>query len=262
MLNPKIGFVIRPAFVLVATVLGVALALAAPAPRPTTENPLIAIFGGAFLLGSDDGAPDEGPALVQELSAFKIQRYEVTNREYRLFAAASGHRPSFFDTHEVLGRDRHPVVGVSWDDANAYCRFYGLRLPTELEWERAARGPDGRDFAWGHQRPTATRTNGGSATCCGPDASDGYPATAPVGTFGPGDTPDGVADLTGNVWEWVDGWYGPHQTPVAQRTDQFRILRGGAWNSDPWRLRATHRLPYRGDYRFAANGGFRCATSA
>ncbi len=246
------------------TALGWGLALLAAAAAhtenpdwPFADNPLIGIPGGPFVFGTDDGEANEAPRMIVDLPSFRINRTEVTNRQYRAFVAETGHHPAHHAGHEVLGLDPHPVVGVSWDDADAFCRHYGLRLPSEREWERAAGGRNGRRFAWGEAPPTADRANRGAEVCCGPDAADGYPATAPVGDFASGNTPEGVADMTGNVWEWVDGWYSPYD--AAARAPEFRVLRGGAWNSDTWKLRTTYRMAYRGAFRFAANGGFRCA---
>ena len=223
------------------------------------DNPLIEIAGGPFVFGSDDGEENEGPARTLDIPAFRIMKFEITNRQYRAYSAATGRRPAFYDTHPTLGLDDHAVVGVSWHDADAFCRHHGLRLPSEVEWERAARGSDGRRFAWGDAPAATQRVNRGAAQCCDPDAADGYGATAPVGSFPDGNTPEGVADLTGNVWEWVDGWYTPYDAGPAAQSRQFRVLRGGGWNSDDWKLRTTYRLAYNGDFRFSANGGFRCA---
>ena len=137
-----------------------------------------------------------------------------------------------------------------------FCRFHGLKLPSERQWERAARGTTGRRFAWGDAAPAPDRVNRGAAACCGPDDRDGFAATAPVGSLPAGNTAAGLADMTGNIWEWVDGFYGPYD---AGPQTAFRVLRGGAWNSDDRKLRATYRMAYRGEFRFAANGGFRCA---
>ena len=229
---------------------------------PFVDTPAIAIPAGSFVRGSDDGEANEAPAERVTMPAFRIARFEVTNRRYRAFVAATGHRPAFYNGHPVLGLDDHPVVGVSWGDADAFCRHYGLRLPTEAEWERAARGTDGRRFAWGDSAAGAERVSRGTTACCDADAADGYGATAPVGSFPTGETPEGVHDLTGNVWEWVDGWYNPYDAGPAARTEEFRVLRGGGWNSDDWKLRATYRLAYDGDFRFSATGGFRCAGSS
>ena len=231
-----------------------------PANGPLGGNTLIEIPAGTFVFGSEDGEDNESPQQSVALPAFAITRFEITNRLYRAFVAASGHRPAFFQDHAVLGRPDHPVVGVSWDDADAFCRFHGLKLPDERQWERAARGTAGRRFAWGDAPPSPDRVNRGAAPCCGPDERDGHPATAPVGSFASGDTDEGLADMTGNVWEWVDGWYNPYDASPAARDATFRVLRGGAWNADEWKLRTTYRMAYRGDFRFAANGGFRCAS--
>jgi iron(II)-dependent oxidoreductase len=229
------------------------------AAAPLDDNPLIEISAGAFAFGSEDGEENEAPQRRLALSAFRINKFEITNRLYGAFVEASGHRPAFFQDHPVLGRPDHPVVGVSWDDADAFCRYHGMKLPTERQWERAARGASGRRFAWGDAPPTPDRVSRGAAACCGPDDRDGFLTTAPVGSFPAGDTEEDLADMTGNVWEWVDGWYGAYDTTGAVRETEYRLLRGGAWNSDEWKLRTTYRMAYRGEFRFAANGGFRCA---
>jgi len=223
-------------------------------------NPLVGIPAGAFVRGADDGEANEAPRRIDSIAAFRINRFEITNRLYRRFVEKSGHRASYFDDHAVFGRPDHPVVGVSWEDADAFCRHYGLKLPSEQQWERAARGESGHRFAWGDAPPTPDRTNRGTSPCCGPDARDGYPATSPVGRFPAGATEEGLFDMTGNVWEWVDGWYQARQDQPVDPESKFRVLRGGAWNSDDWKLRATYRMAYRGDFRFAANGGFRCVS--
>jgi len=247
-----------PPIILAVCVAWAASASASPA-WPFADNPLIAIAGGGFVFGADDGEANEAPRTRADLPRFRISRTEVTNDQYRAFVRDSGHRPAFYADHPVLGRGEHPVVGVSWDDADAFCRHYGLTLPSERQWERAARGREGRRFAWGDAAPSAERVNRGAAACCAPDAADGFAATAPVGSFPAGDTAEGLADMTGNVWEWVDGWYNPYDAAPAARAKRFRVLRGGAWNSDRRKLRTTYRLAYDPAFRFAANGGFRCA---
>lgn len=216
---------------------------------PLPDNPPVTIPGGAAL--SPSGA-------TVQLPTFRIGKFEVSNAEYRRFIAESGHRPSHFDGHAEITRDAFPVVGVSWDDAMDYCRHYGLSLPTETQWDWMARGLERRDYGWGSEPPGIDRANRGGATCCQPDDADGFAGTAPVGSFPKGDTPDGVSDVTGNVWEWVDGWYEDGLVDSAGKEGEFRVLRGGAWNSDDAHLKASYRLGYRGDFRYAANGGFRC----
>ena len=218
-------------------------------PWPLPDNPPVTIPGGAALSPAAEAV---------NLPAFRVSRFEISNQEYRIFVAQSGHRPSHFDDHPEIGRDAYPVVGVSWDDAMDFCRHFGLALPTETQWDWMARGRERREYAWGNESPGTDRANRGGDPCCQPDAADGFAGTAPVGSFPKGDTPKGVSDLTGNVWEWVDGWYEDGLPDNAGMERKFRVLRGGAWNSDDAHLKAGYRLGYRGDFRYAANGGFRC----
>ena len=216
---------------------------------PLPDNPPVRIPGGMAL--SPAGAPVEIPP-------FRVAKFEISNAEYNRFVAATGHRPSHFAGHPEIARESHPVVGVSWDDAMDFCRQYGLTLPTETQWNWMARGKEQRDYSWGNEPPGKERTNRGGEPCCQPDGADGFLGTAPVGSFPKGDSPEGVSDLTGNVWEWVDGWYEEGLPDSAGQERKFRVLRGGAWNSDDAHLKAGYRLGYRGDFRYAANGGFRC----
>jgi iron(II)-dependent oxidoreductase len=216
---------------------------------PLPDNPPVTVPGGEAISPAGD---------VVMLPAFRISKFEISNAEYRRFVAETGHRPSHFANHAEIARDAYPVVGVSWDDAMEFCRHYGLGLPSETQWDWMARGAERRDYAWGNEAPGADRANRGGATCCRPDDADGFAGVAPVGSFPRGDTPEGVSDVTGNVWEWVDGWYEDGLPGNAGKERKFRVLRGGAWNSDDAHLKAGYRLGYRGDFRYAANGGFRC----
>jgi iron(II)-dependent oxidoreductase len=232
---------------------------------PITGNPLVDIPAGPFVFGRDDGPDNERPRLVVEGRPFAINRTEITNRQYARFVAETGHRPAFYADHPVLGLDERPVVGVSWADADAFCRHYGLSLPSEEQYERAARGTAGQPFPWGAAPPDATRVNAGAEVCCAGDARDGYAMTAPADSFPGGASSEGVLHLVGNVWEWTSDVYAPDE-PAGEAPQQggavFRVLRGGAWNSDPRHLTATYRLAYDPDFRFSANGGFRCLRSA
>ena len=149
--------------------------------------------------------------------------------------------------------DSHPVVQVSARDAAAYCAWRGLRLPTEREWEFAARGTDGRRYPWGNQPPGeggSRRANYGAENCCAADASDGFLRTAPVGSFPVGRSPFGLEDMAGNVWEWTSSAYADSGGEVA--------LRGGGWGNDPYGLRSSYRHGNPPDIGLDMVG-FRCA---
>jgi iron(II)-dependent oxidoreductase len=196
-------------------------------------------------------------------TAFAINRTEITNRQYQLFVNETGWRSSFFGGHPFLGLDERPVVGVSWADADAFCRHYGLSLPSEKEYERAARGTSGSRFPWGDAPPGKSRANAGAEICCSGDTADGYAMTAPADSFAEGASPEGVLNLVGNVWEWTRDFYAPYEGEApADIAGKFRVLRGGAWNSDPVHLSTTYRLAYDPDFRYAGNGGFRCVKSS
>lgn len=223
-------------------------------------NPLIEIPAGPFVFGRDDGPENERPRRVVEGRAFAINRTEITNRQYASFIKQTGHQPAFYAGHPILGLDDRPVVGVSWADADAFCRHYGLTLPTEQQYERAARGTKGNNFPWGDTSPSDMRANGGADRCCAGDDRDGYMVTAPADSFAAGASREGVLNLVGNVWEWTSDVYAPYAEGSAPGGD-YRVLRGGSWNSDPRHLTATYRLAYDPEFRFAANGGFRCVRS-
>lgn len=146
------------------------------------------------------------------LSAYLIGKREVTNEQFHRFQAARG-------------PGDHPVVDVSWEDAEAYCRWAGLRLPTEAEWEKAARGQDGRLYPWGSDwRPELCNSS-----------ESGRMMTTPVGLFPEGASPYGVLDMAGNVGEWCGDWHGPYggpaRDPRGPETGTARVCRGGNWNS-------------------------------
>ena len=225
---------------------------------------------------------DELPRRRVTLDAFYLDRFEVTNAQFAGFVRATGHRTLAEVRREARvwrvegGRAKparvanahwrlpsgpgstaeptHPVVQVSWDDAAAYCAWAGKRLPTEAEWEKAARGPDGRRYPWGDAWD-ATRANGGTTVR----------KTTPVGNYSQGAGPYGVQDVAGNVWEWVADWYaedyykrGPTRNPPGPETGDSRVTRGGSWLDHPTTLRTTHRHPVSPAYSGNLIG-FRCA---
>ncbi|MFQ5773558.1 MAG: formylglycine-generating enzyme family protein [Kiloniellaceae bacterium] len=245
-----------------------------------TDADLIVVPGGVFVMGDSQGEPDETPTRV-EVAPFRLMRHEVTNAQFAAFVAASGRRTdperSGFGYvwtgrwRRVAGADwrhpegpdggiadkaGHPVVQVSARDAAAFCAFYGLRLPSEAEWEFAARGADGRRYPWGDAPPEdegPRRANFGTVACCAPDAADGYATTAPVGSFPSGASPFGVLDMAGNVWEWTADRFPGRPDEVA--------LRGGGWGNNPYCLRAAYRHGNPPDIGLDMVG-FRCAADA
>ena len=152
-------------------------------------------------------------------------------------------------------RGDHPVVQVSQRDAAAFCHFYGMRLPSEVEWEFAARPAEGGRFPWGDDPPQATdgsrRANFGTLACCAPDDQDGYLKTAPVGSYPSGATASGLLDMAGNVWEWTSSSYRDREGQVA--------LRGGGWGNNPYCLRVSYRHGNPPDIGLDMVG-FRCAS--
>lgn len=232
---------------------------------------MVLVPAGWFFMGYDRGDPDEKPVHRVHLGAFYIDATEVTNRQYDRFRAATGHRaPRRYDQLSAdLRLPDHPVVGVDWDDAVVYCNWAGKRLPTEAEWEKAARGTDGRNFPWGNKATAPqTRANfrdashekgmrkgseypselGSVMTLVQPD--DGYAATAPVGHYPAGVSPYGCLDMLGNVTEWVSDFYGatyyarsPSLNPSGPTTGANHVLRGLGWESYWLSLRCTNRTP-------------------
>jgi hypothetical protein len=189
-----------------------------------------------------------GPA---NLKPFQIARYPVTVEEYGRFMEDEGYlnerwwraggfgankQPDEWDAQAL--HPNRPVTGVSWYEASAYCAWDNVRLPSEAQWEWAARGPDGREYPWGNQEPDESRANF--------DMKVGSPT--PVGLYPAGNTPEGVADMAGNVWEWVEDWY---------EKDKVRVLRGGSFYNDARLLRAAYRSRGEPDDRYNSTG-FRC----
>lgn len=180
-------------------------------------------------MGSDKGDPEDAPAHQVDLPAFEMDKFEVTNADFAAFVKETGYvtfaeQQGFRSWRDQWGsgKDNHPVVMVTWDDASAYCQWLGKRLPTEAEWEKAARGEDGRTFSWGEGWDPA-KANVKEA---------GLRGTAAVGSFGAGASPYGVDDMIGNVWEWTADWYQPYPgntTPDVAYGEKYRVTRGGGW---------------------------------
>jgi len=214
---------------------------------------------------------DEEPEVAVLMAAYEIDRFEVTNADYRacVRAGVCSAEP-LARTDERFASPRQPVVGVTWDDANAYCHFVHKRLPTEAEWEKAARGPAGRKWPWGDYWDD-TATNHGrfepalSSRDLAADDADRTTFTAAVGSYPLDRSPYGVYDLAGNVSEWVDDWYGrePPQarmrvSPRGLTSGASRSVRGGSWLMPAHFALATARQALAPDSA-APFLGFRCA---
>jgi len=220
---------------------------------------------GEFLMGSTGADPlayaEEKPQHTVYLDGYWIARIEVTAAQYgRCVEAGACPVPAgTWDdcTYGVAGKGNHPINCVDWNDAAAYCRWAGCRLPTEAEWEKAARGEDGRIYPWGDQAPDATLANfGGNAG-----------GTSAVGSYPAGVSPYGALDMAGNVWEWVADWYdddyyaqSPRENPQGPASGQYRVLRGGSWGSNAQSVRAAVRGRLTPDFR-VGGFGFRAARS-
>lgn len=214
-------------------------------PAHIIRNSMIRIPAGAFIIGDNGrptaegaGDPDEMPEHKVYLGSFFIDKFEVTNAQYKSFVDATSHRaPNHWKTPSSgtagsrvtypPGKANHPVVYVDWFDANAYCHWAGKRLPTEEEWEKAARGTDGRNFPWG-SRFDPKKANTPQYWLSLDKEGD----TLPVGSFENGKSPYGLYDMAGNVYEWTANWYKPYPhnpAPNAHYGEKNKIVRGGSW---------------------------------
>jgi formylglycine-generating enzyme required for sulfatase activity len=214
---------------------------------------MILIPAGRFAMGSAHGLPDEQPPHSVSISAFYLDAYEVSRMAFEEFLVAQGRKARA----DVRDPDL-PATGVSWHDAVAYCGSRGGRLPTEAEWEYAARGPQGRTYPWGETLP-----NPSLARFAGQERGPLLVVSLPEGA-----TPEGVHHLGGNAAEWTQDWWdpgyyarSPAQDPRGPAEGDFRAVRGGSWNQPADELRASARAyhnPDRGDGHL----GFRCARDA
>lgn len=211
---------------------------------------------------------DIGPPRRVFVTAFGVDRTEVTQAAYRRCVVANVcPPPELSDADARVSAPDHPVAGVRWSDARAYCAWVGGRLPTEAEWERAARGHDTRRFPWGQFDNPRLSNHGRFDLRFGPapDGVDGYREAAPVGSFPDGRSPFGLLDMAGNVWEWTEDAFeieaygeGPVVDPPGPPSSGFRVVRGGSWRFPSVFSRVTQR--YRHPEGSAGQDvGFRCA---
>ena len=228
----------------------------------------VCVPAGTFIMGCvevdtsclDNEHPRHEVTLLQP---FELMAAEVTVGQYARFVTDTGY--PLLSEPDSRQTDRHPVVLLSWDDAVAFCAWAGVRLPTEAEWEHAARGGrTGQIYGWGNE-VSRDRANYGADQCCAgaTGGADRWPTTAPVRSFPPNDF--GLYDMAGNVWEWVGGWldedyYGtsPSIDPPGAAAGYARIARGGSWLNFPAALRTSVRLPFAQTGQ-TSNIGVRCA---
>lgn len=237
-----------------------------PAPNEVTGKdgaPMVFVPAGEFTMGSDKGDEDEFPVHRVQLHAFYIDKYEVTNGRFAKFVEAIQSEPpwGFGDKDKPVIHTDRPVRWVSWMDAMAYCLWAGKRLPTEAEWEKAARGTDGRIYPWGNEAPTPVHAVYGLK-------EGGEEATSDIGDRDKGQSPYCAHDLAGNLYEWVMDWYAedyylsfataPAVNPRGPAEGTAKVQRGGSYINNPYRLRSSFRT--KGDpTEEDPHVGFRCA---
>jgi eukaryotic-like serine/threonine-protein kinase len=255
---------------------------------PNVVMEFVRVSAGNFLMGSTDSdtyaSDNEKPQHTVSLEEYLIGKYEVTNAQFAAFVQATGYKTTAEQqgsgwsytgsewkdiagadwrhphgpNSDIQTRQNHPVVLISWDDAVAFCQWVtqvtgrNVQLPTETQWEKAARGTDGRIYLWGNQTPDSSRLN----------YNMNVKDTTPVGQYSPaGDSPYGAADMAGNVWEWVADWYNETEyktrtasgsgvrEPIGPTSGQYRVLRGGSWFNGQEGARAAGRYGYSPDFR-------------
>ena len=221
--------------------------------------PMVLVPAGEFIMGSDKGDDDERPIHRVFLDHFYIDKFEVTNSRFARFVKAMLLEPpwSFSDKDTPIVNADRPVRWVNWMEALGYCLWAGKRLPTEAEWEKAARGTEGWDYPWGNDPPTQAHAVFG--------LKEGTDSVSPIGNRDAGKSPYGVHDMAGNLYEWTMDWYDDRYysditaiNPRGPMQGTAKAQRGGSYTNSPYRLRSTFRT--KGDpTEHEHNVGFRCA---
>ncbi len=228
---------------------------------PLLDRSMVLVPGGEFTMGSFGGDPDEQPVHKVYVGAFFMDKHQVTVSQYaRFLESAHQESPPEWTVMNKPQNQTRPIANVDWAEADAYCKWAGKRLSTEAEWEKAARGTDGRVYPWGNEPPTRFHANSRK------EIWSNHSALTPVGTFEEGKSPYGIYDMAGNVWEWVSDWYdqeyyqlSPPQNPSGPRRGSHKVVRGGAWGSNGIAdLRSSDREIHVPSFR-GFGTGFRCA---
>lgn len=248
--------------------------------NPIDNAEMVWVPGGTFVMGSPKGVGEasEHPAHKVTLSGYWMYKYEVTVAQYRAFCAATSHAlPSFPTDNSWKGKtgwddpamQKHPIVNISWNDAKAYAAWAKVALPSEAQWEYAARGPEIHNYPWGGTATATTLTNGwDQAKCANHNNSRSQNiSTWPVGSFPAGASWCGAQDLAGNVCEWCADWFGnytsmPENDPTGPASGTVRVLRGGSWSYYvEYNTRSAYRF-YNSPDSSGNDIGFRCVMSS
>lgn len=244
-----------------------ALAISSTQIRFTDGMEQVYVTAGDFIMGSnagdEDADDDEKPERTVYLDAYWIDKYEVSNGQYEACVATGGctspnesrsfFRSSYYGNSEY---DNYPVIQVDWNQAVSYCEWVRGDLPTEAQWEKAARGPNGNKYPWGNEEPDSSYAN----------YNDNIGDTTEVGSYEKGASPYGAMDMAGNVMEWVSDWYDDYDANDTNNpegpsdTKYFRVLRGGGWSNGNWSIRTALRGVSNPSAR-VYYAGFRCVSS-
>ena len=242
------------------------------AGRGRDNAPMVFVASGPFTMGSNEGLPNERPEHTVALDAFYIDKYEVTLNLYRRFLEAEKREaPQTWDDEAATTVGDRPAIGMTWESAALYCKWAGKRLPTEAEWEKAARGGDARRYPWGDMQPFVDIANYNRGIWVS-EAITLVAVTSGLegmsvrhGLKEGGRSPFGVFHMAGNAAEWVADWYerdyyqkSPEKNPSGPASGEKRVLRGGSWADLPTALRVTARFSAEHDFEDRTTG-FRCA---